>query len=92
MDKPIKKINFVYLLCTIFIPLMLVSLGLTVGYFLFHDGGVGAVICFLVPPVLAFVWWSAGGCSTRTAAKKWPVSWTSAASAGTRPLRAAARR
>ena len=56
MDKPIKKINFVYLLCTIFIPLMLVSLGLTVGYFLFHDGVVGAVICFLAPPVLAFVW------------------------------------
>ena len=61
MDKPIKKINFVYLLCTIFVPLMLVSLGLTVGYFLFHDGGVGAVICFLVPPVLAFVWWCFGG-------------------------------
>ena len=88
MDKPIKKINFVYLLCTIFVPLMLVSLGLTVGYFLFHDGGVGAVICFLAPPVLAFA--SAGGCSTSTTAKKWPVSWTSAASAGTRPLRAAA--
>ena len=52
MDKPIKKINFVYLLCTIFIPLMLVSLGLTIGYFFFHDGGTGAVICFLAPPVL----------------------------------------
>ena len=84
MDKPIKKINFVYLLCTIFIPLMLVSLGLTIGYFFFHDGGTGAVICFLAPPVLAFVWWCFGGRQISV------VSWTSAASAGTRPLRAAA--
>ena len=57
MDKPIKKINFVYLLCTIFIPLMLVSLGLTIGYFFFHDGGTGAVSCFLSPPELACVRW-----------------------------------
>lgn len=61
MDRPIKKINFVYLLCYIFVPIALISLGFLLGYLFFYDGGTGAVVMFMGPGLLAFLWWCFGG-------------------------------
>ena len=61
MDQKIQKINYVYLLCYILVPLMLISLGILLGYYLFYDGGAGAVICFMGFPLIAFLWWVFGG-------------------------------
>lgn len=61
MDKKIQKINYIYLLCYIFVPLMVVSAGFLLGYYLFHDGGAGAVVCFMGFPLVAILWWSFGG-------------------------------
>lgn len=70
MDKKIQKINYIYLLCYIFVPLMVVSAGFLLGYYLFHDGGAGAVVCFMGFPLVP----SCGGpsaenCSISSTAK-----------------------
>ncbi len=61
MNEKITKINLLYLLGYIFIPIVICALGYTICYFCFHDGGSGAVWTTLVPTLLAFVWWIFGG-------------------------------
>lgn len=59
--KPVKKINFVYLLCYIFVPLMAAALSVYIGYLYFREGGTGAVVCFVAVPILAVLWWIFAG-------------------------------
>lgn len=58
--KPVKRINPMYLLLVVLVPVAVIALGLVVGYFFFHDGGAGAVVCFMCPSILAVVWWIFG--------------------------------
>lgn len=58
--KPVKKVNYIYLLATIFLPVIIIVLGGFIGYRFFHDGGTGAVICFMGPTALAVLWWFIG--------------------------------
>ncbi len=60
-DGKIKKINMLYLLGYIFGPMILIGLGGLIGYLFFKDGGTGAVIFFMCPTILAFLWWSFAG-------------------------------
>ena len=59
-QKTVKKINYVYLLLTILLPIALIALLGFVGYKFFPDGGTGAVICFMLPTALSVVWWLFG--------------------------------
>lgn len=59
-DK-VKKINYAYLLGYIFIPLIAAAVSITIGYFFFHDGGMGAVVCFFAIPFAAVLWWIFAG-------------------------------
>lgn len=58
--KPVKKTNIVYLLLTILVPVALIAGIGAIGYVFFKDGGVGAVICFMVPTAVSVVWWIFG--------------------------------
>lgn len=59
MEK-VKKINPLYLLSYIFVPIILCGISYGISY-LFFPKGNGAVICLLVVPVLAILWWVFGG-------------------------------
>ncbi len=61
MNEKIQKINIFYLLGYIFIPLLVSALSILLGALCFKDGGTGAVITFMVIPILAVVWWIFGG-------------------------------
>lgn len=58
--KPVKKVNYIYLLAAILLPVALIALGGFIGYQFFRDGGTGAVVCFMGPSALAVVWWLFG--------------------------------
>ena len=60
-NEPVKKINAMYLISYIGIPLLCTALCFWLGYTFFHDGGLGAVVLFLVPPTLSILWWVWGG-------------------------------
>lgn len=59
--EPLKKKNVLYLLSYIFVPLAVTALCFLLGYLFFHDGGMGAVILFMVPPALSILWWISAG-------------------------------
>ena len=59
--QQVKKVNYVYLLCYILIPLAAAAAGLLIGYTFFPDGGHGAAICMFVIPLLAVLWWIFAG-------------------------------
>lgn len=61
MQEKLKKINPTYLLGYILIPLVICLISILIGNLAFHDGGSGAVICFMVIPIIAIVWWIFGG-------------------------------
>lgn len=58
--NPVKKTNVVYLLLVIFVPIVVIALGFAIGYVFFHDGGTGAVVCFMGPVLLSVAWWILG--------------------------------
>lgn len=60
-DGKIKKINMLYLLGYIFGPVLLCSISVLIGYLFFKDGGTGAVIFFMGPFLIAFLWWTFAG-------------------------------
>ena len=68
--KPVKKVNFGYLLATVFLPILVILLGVFIGYQFFRDGGTGAVICFMGPSALALIWYLFGISSIWKARKK----------------------
>ena len=59
-QKTVQKINYVYLLLTILLPIALILLLGFVGYKCFPDGGTGAVVCFMLPTAVSVVWWIFG--------------------------------
>ena len=59
-QKAVQKINYAYLLLTIFVPLVLIGVMGYIGATFFREGGTGAVICFMLPTALAVVWWIFG--------------------------------
>lgn len=59
--EPVKKKNLPYLLSYIFVPIAVTALCYWLGYIFFRDGGIGAVILFMVPPALSILWWIFGG-------------------------------
>ncbi len=67
----VKKINYVYLLGYILVPLAAAAASLFIGYTFFRDGGVGAVVCMFAIPLLAVLWWIfAGGMIWKLSKKK----------------------
>lgn len=60
MDKKLVKINIVYLLLSILAPIALIAIGLLITKFFFADGGYGAVIFSMGPPLIAFIWYVFG--------------------------------
>ena len=59
--EQVKKTDYVYLMCYIFVPLAAAGLSLFIGYTFFQDGGAGAVVCMFAIPLLAVLWWAFGG-------------------------------
>lgn len=59
-DEKIKKINFLYLLGYIFIPIIICALCYTLGVLYFPKGTM-AVILFMVPTFSAVIWWCFAG-------------------------------
>ena len=59
--EQVKKTDYVYLLCYIFVPLAAAGLSLFIGYSFFREGGAGAVACMFAIPLLAVLWWAFGG-------------------------------
>ncbi len=60
-NEKVQKIDFIYLIGYIFIPILICTIGFELTYLFFRHGGVGAVITSLVPPLLAMVWWIFAG-------------------------------
>lgn len=60
-DGKIKKINTLYMLGYILGPILLCALSFLIGYIFFKDGGTGAVIFFMGPCFIAFIWWVFAG-------------------------------
>ncbi len=60
-SEPVKKMNVPYFLAYILIPAAVTALCFFLGYTFFRDGGAGAVVLFLIPPVLSILWWMFGG-------------------------------
>ena len=56
----IKKMNPIYFVAAVFLPIVLILLMGWIGYRFFHDGGIGAVICFMGPTALSVLWWFIG--------------------------------
>lgn len=59
-QKSVKKINYVYLLLTILVPIALIGALGFVGYTFFREGGTGAVVCFMAPTLVSVAWWILG--------------------------------
>lgn len=59
--EQVKKTNYVYVLCYIFVPLAAAGLSLFIGCTFFRDGGAGAVVCMFAIPLLAVLWWMFAG-------------------------------
>lgn len=68
--RSVKKTNMIYLLLTILVPIAVIALGAAIGYFFFYDGGVGAVVCFMCPTILAVAWWILGPATIWSQRKK----------------------
>lgn len=60
-QEKIKKFNVPYLLAYIFVPIAITAVCYLIGYLFFRDGGMGAVILFMVPPAVSILWWVFGG-------------------------------
>ncbi len=70
-EKTVKNINMGYLLGYILGPIAVVVLCYAIGNVCFHDGGVGAVVCFMGAPLLAALWYIfAGKMFYKSAVKK----------------------
>lgn len=61
MKEKIQKNNVWYILAYILAPLALCMVGFALCATVFSKGGAGAVICALIIPILAVVWWIFGG-------------------------------
>lgn len=59
-DKKIKKINILYLLAYIFMPVIICAICFSLSAFYFKKGNMAAIL-FLVPLLLTFLWWFLGG-------------------------------
>lgn len=59
-NKKIKKINILYLLGYIFVPILVCALCYTIGI-LFFPKGTMAVILFMVPTFASVIWWCCAG-------------------------------
>lgn len=59
-NKKIKKVNLLYLISYIMIPIIICAICFYISY-LFFPKGTGAVILLMVPPALSFIWWFFGG-------------------------------
>lgn len=59
-NEKIKKINLAYLLGYIFGPIILCAICFTIGVMFFPKGTM-AVILFMGPVFISFIWWTFGG-------------------------------
>ena len=59
--EKVQKTNWGYLLGYILGPILLLVVGGLVGYYVFADGGTGAVVCFMGAPILVFAWYMVAG-------------------------------
>lgn len=60
MEEKIKKINILYLLGYVFIPIIICTISFLISMAFFPKGN-GAVICIMVPPSISIIWWIFGG-------------------------------
>lgn len=56
MEEKVKKINLLYLLGYIFVPMLICAICFWISYMFFPKGN-GAVILLMGPSILSFVWW-----------------------------------
>ncbi len=61
MEEKIQKINPLYLLGYILGPAAIAAASIGLGALCFPKGGNGAVITFMVIPILVVIWWIFGG-------------------------------
>lgn len=59
-NKKIKKINLLYLLGYIFVPMILIAICYVISYNFFREGTI-CVILLLVSPFISIIWWIFGG-------------------------------
>lgn len=59
-NKKIKKMNMLYLLGYIFVPVIICAICFTLSILFFPKGNM-AVILIMVPSFLSFIWWVFGG-------------------------------
>lgn len=61
MKEKIQKTNILYLLGYILGPAAIAAISIGLGVLLFPNGGTGAVITFMIIPMLAVIWWIFAG-------------------------------
>lgn len=59
-NKKIKKINLLYLLSYIFVPIIVMAICFVISYNFFSEGTMCAVL-IMVPIFLSVIWWMFGG-------------------------------
>lgn len=59
-NKKIKKINLLYLLGYIFVPMIVIAICYIISYNFFKEGTV-CVILLLGSPFISIIWWTLGG-------------------------------
>lgn len=59
-NKKIKKINLLYLLGYIFVPIILIAICYVISYNFFREGTI-CVILLLGSPFISIIWWIFGG-------------------------------
>lgn len=55
-----KKVNLLYLLAYIFVPIVVTALCYLISYLFFPIGSMAAIL-FMAPTLLSFLWWILGG-------------------------------
>lgn len=61
MEEKVQKTNILYLLGYILVPAAIAAASIGLGALCFPKGGAGAVITFMVIPLIAVVWWIFAG-------------------------------
>ena len=59
-NKKIKKVNMLYLLGYIFVPIIVCAVCFLASYLWFPEGNM-AVILLMGPSFLSILWWACGG-------------------------------
>ncbi|MCI8309323.1 MAG: hypothetical protein HFJ45_03775 [Clostridia bacterium] len=59
-NEKVKKINLIYLLSYIFVPIIIIALGIWLSSEFFPKGNMAVILC-MAPSIISFIWWVFGG-------------------------------